>query len=203
MSVPLDHDEAKLMRQSSIIADRFVKSYELILNFFGMELNNKTGAVRRHHDEKFWNERYKNLERNGHNLLRITRIITSLGHFGFHSWKKPFIDFLKIEIMENDHFGSMAKTSLIDHWFPLLDVDSKDYLVKTDETIEDREDSIYFKYLLDYNKDTDSDENMKEKEKVKDEDEDGTKNIKDKDEEMKEKEKEKDEELKEKEKAKS
>jgi len=184
LSVPLDHDEAKLMRQSSIVAKRFVNSYELILNFFGMELNNKTGAVRRHSDEKFWKERYTNLERNGHNLLRISRIITSLGHFGFHSWRKPFLDFLTTEIMVNDHFGESAKKSLHDHWLPLLNVDSAEFISKTDETAADREDSIYFKILKEEsNGDTDEDSaddttdskdktkedvDMKEKQKVKD-----------------------------------
>ncbi len=48
----------------------------------------------------------------------------SLGHLGFSKYKKPFLDFMCEEILQNDQIP-WAKNSLKEYWLPLLDVDSK------------------------------------------------------------------------------
>ena len=60
-----------MMRNDLEIARRIVRSYEMMLNFYGMELvNPKTGEIKR---SKQWKSRYNNLNRNSHNFLRISK----------------------------------------------------------------------------------------------------------------------------------
>jgi len=87
-------------------------------------------------------ERYQNLNNNGHNTLRITRILTSLGHLGFTRWKKPLCDFFEAEIAKG--FLPNCKKALNLFWKATLDVHSEEFKQKTFEEEEDRVDSIYF-----------------------------------------------------------
>lgn len=50
----------------------------------------------------------------------------SLGHLGFTRYKKPFLEFMRKEIMENKQLP-WAKSSLNNYWLPLLDVNSAAY----------------------------------------------------------------------------
>jgi hypothetical protein len=50
----------------------------------------------------------------------------SLGHIGFSRYKKPFLEFMRKEIMENKQIP-WAKSSLNNYWLPLLEVDSAAY----------------------------------------------------------------------------
>jgi hypothetical protein len=57
-----------------------------MLNFYGMRLvDEQTGEVER--EPKIWRERYTNMNKNTHNHLRVSRIITSLGELGFKRYK--------------------------------------------------------------------------------------------------------------------
>ncbi len=68
-------------------AKRVIKSYRLMLNFYGMILlDERTGEIAR--DPEHYRGRYSNLLMNSHNFLRISRIITSLGQLGFKRYKK-------------------------------------------------------------------------------------------------------------------
>jgi len=140
-SDPLNKAEAKLMRKDMEISSRIVKSYKMMLDFYGIVLVDElTGRVERGAN---WKNRYDNLNRHHHNFLRISRIIQSLGHLGFSRYKKPFLDFLEKEILENDQIP-WAKSSLKNYWLPQLDVDSPAFIRKTLETESDREDSVFF-----------------------------------------------------------
>jgi len=133
--------EAAAMRKDMAVATRIVKSYKLMLDFYGLILVNEfTGEIAR---GKNWQDRYNNLNNSHHNFLRISRIIQSLGHVGFTRYKKPFLEFMRQEIMENKQIP-WAKSSLNNYWLPLLEVNSSAFIRKTFETEEDREDSIFF-----------------------------------------------------------
>lgn len=64
-----------------------MKSYELILDFFGIELVNKeTGELKRAVSYK---DRYKaTVIDSGHNRLRVTRILLHLNVVGFKRYAK-------------------------------------------------------------------------------------------------------------------
>jgi len=141
----LSKAEAKLMREDLFIAKRIVYSYKLMLDFYGLELvNEQTGEVQR--CIKNWRARYRNLNTCFHNNLRITRILTSLGELGFSRYKKALVDHFTEEILENGHLETCAR-SLFKHWNQTLNIDSKEYIEKTLESSEDREDSIFFKQI--------------------------------------------------------
>jgi len=77
---------------------RLIKSYELILHFYGCRLKNReTGEIERHEQ---WREQYRNLNSHSHNFLRITRILKCLGEFGLEHYKKPFLEHFIKEIWE-------------------------------------------------------------------------------------------------------
>lgn len=144
----LTKSEAKLMRQDFTIATRVIRSYRLMLNFYGIRLvSEKTGEVRRF--PRIWPDRFDNLNTCSHNNLRINRILTSLGELGFARYKKPLVDFFNREILENHQLPS-CRHSLLNYWQKCLEVDTVQYRRKTLEDPEDREDSVFF-YHMDNN----------------------------------------------------
>jgi len=134
--------EAKLIRENLECAKRIIKSYRLMLNFYGMILvDERTGELAR--DPEHYRGRYGNLLMNGHNNLRITRIITSLGQLGFRRYKKPLVDHLVKEVTKTEALEK-CKRSLEMFWLPLLEEKGAAYIKKTKENPEDRLDSVYF-----------------------------------------------------------
>mmetsp|Transcript_8879 Transcript_8879/g.15215 ORF Transcript_8879/g.15215 Transcript_8879/m.15215 type:complete len:180 (+) Transcript_8879:42-581(+) len=88
LSFELQLHEAKAIRKDPECKKRVLKSYQLMLNFYGMKLVDKeTGQIGR---DRHWKERYRHLNSSFHNYLRITRILKSLGELGFEHFKWPF-----------------------------------------------------------------------------------------------------------------
>ncbi|KAL6063431.1 Lethal factor domain protein [Balamuthia mandrillaris] len=144
-SYSLKKEEAKEMRSNFEVGCRFLRSYRLMLNFYGMELVDiETGKVQRHSD---WEERYLNLNWCSHNNLRISRILQCLGQMGFGQYKRPFLEHLETEITENGQLQQCAE-SLNKFWkFLAEDEDSEKYKKKTKEEPEDREPSVFFEHM--------------------------------------------------------
>lgn len=75
--------------------ERLKKSYEMMLNFYGIcLLNDKTGELERAQN---WKERFRHLNFSMHNYLRITRILKCLGEMGLEEFKAPFLRFMLYE----------------------------------------------------------------------------------------------------------
>ncbi|GFO43744.1 hypothetical protein PoB_007024900 [Plakobranchus ocellatus] len=116
----------KLVDKQAIKADkdahnRVLLSYEMMLDFYGMELTDRrTGQLRRH---RYWRECYENLNYSSHNYLRITRILKSLGEFDFEHLKKPFLEFILAEIFQH---GKLRRTmnSLKNYWIGTIKSDA-------------------------------------------------------------------------------
>jgi hypothetical protein len=145
-SSALTKAEAKMMRTDIDIAFRVVRSYKLMLNFYGIRLvDMATGEVDRQPD--YWQARYLNLRMNSHNYLRINRILASLGHLGFHKYRKPLIEFFQREVRAKGSLIAVCEHSLSRYWEMALDPDSAKYERKTLETKLDRVDSIFFEHL--------------------------------------------------------
>ena len=92
---PLQLHEAKSISENPIAQNRIIKSYELMLDFYGMQLDRTTGAVSRNSD---YRNRYSNLNMRGHNFLRITRILKCLGEVGLEHFKLPWLKHLATEM---------------------------------------------------------------------------------------------------------
>ncbi|KAG5835676.1 hypothetical protein ANANG_G00246540 [Anguilla anguilla] len=107
---------------------RLVESYELMLDFYGIRLVDKsTGRVER--SEK-WEERFDNLNRNTHNNLRITRILKSLGELGFKHYQAPLVKFFLEETLIHDNLKNV-KQSVMDYFlFAVLDKDERRKLIE-------------------------------------------------------------------------
>lgn len=94
---PLQKWEADKIAADPTLQGRIIKSYQLLLNFYGMRLyDEKTGDIRR--NEKNFEARYDNLERCTHNFLRITRILKCLGEVGLSHYQYPFMQHVFNEI---------------------------------------------------------------------------------------------------------
>ncbi len=94
--------------------ERLVKSYVMMLDFYGLQLTNrKTGQYNAIHTcvilftcigevsrSKNWKERFRNLNvPDSKNNLRITRILKCLGEFGYEHYKVPLIKHFLYEII--------------------------------------------------------------------------------------------------------
>ena len=134
---------AALIRADSDCCRRVIKSYRLMLRFYGLELvDERTGAVRR--DAEVGDAQLQNFNLSAHNWLRISRIITSLGELGFRRYKAPFLRQLRAEI-DNGSLANAAQ-SYEQYWAPLVTGESEGwYADKTLEEPSDREECVLFK----------------------------------------------------------
>lgn len=144
-SSPLSKSGAALIRADPAAQRRVLGSYRMMLKFYGLQLvDERTGAVERHSDESIYTRQMRNLNESGHNWLRVSRIITSLGELGFQRYKRPLLHRLEAEVecgaLEN------ARSSLERFWRPLLDGEGEPwYAQKTLEEASDREEGCLFK----------------------------------------------------------
>eukprot|EP01101_Sappina_pedata_P006227 TRINITY_DN304_c0_g1_i2.p1 TRINITY_DN304_c0_g1~~TRINITY_DN304_c0_g1_i2.p1 ORF type:complete len:373 (+),score=148.16 TRINITY_DN304_c0_g1_i2:24-1121(+) len=116
-SYSLRTDEASKMANDLEVAIRYVLSYRLMLNFYGIVLvNDQTGEVARH--PEIWAARYGNLNTSPHNFTRITRMLTSLCHLGFGKrYVGPLVEHFRTEIVDNKLLPNCQK-SLDEFWTP-------------------------------------------------------------------------------------
>jgi len=130
---PLSKYESELFKKDSELQKKFIKSYKLILDFYGMKLiDEKTGKINR--NENNYKHRYYNLNNSFHNYLRITRILKSLGLVGFEHYKKPLIDHFVVEVFQNNELPNTMK-SLVKFWIPTL---------RKESDLKEIENKIYF-----------------------------------------------------------
>jgi hypothetical protein len=99
-----------------------MRSYALMLDFYGMKLKDQeTGELERSEN---YVSRYRNLNTSGHNYLRITRILKSLGELGFEHLKFPFLAFVADEIWTNGQLKN-CKSSIENYWTGTLRDDAQ------------------------------------------------------------------------------
>jgi len=105
---PLQLHEIEAMKKDELVMERLHKSYELMLDFYGIKMvDRKTGQLHRH---KNYASRFENLEERAHNWLRITRILQCLGEFGFTSYQEQLLVFLANEIFKTKMLRKLAKS---------------------------------------------------------------------------------------------
>ncbi|WWC85779.1 uncharacterized protein L201_000645 [Kwoniella dendrophila CBS 6074] len=76
LAQPLEVHEIEEMKDNPDILNRLLRSYKMMLGFYGIDFNN--GKLSLSNDHK---ERLQNLRDHSHNLLRITRILKHLSEF--------------------------------------------------------------------------------------------------------------------------
>jgi hypothetical protein len=115
---PLSKTEAETFRNSTEIQTRLIKSYRLMLDFYGLVLaDEQTGELAR--NPVTYRDRYNNLNYSSHNYLRITRILKCLGMSGMEHFKMTFLRHFILEAFKNGELKNI-QSSLIRFWLPTL-----------------------------------------------------------------------------------
>jgi len=140
-SSPLSKPGAAIIRSEPDCCKRVIKSYRLMLGFYGFVLEDeRTGRIGRDSNPE---DRFDNLNYSGHNWLRVSRILTSLGELGFARYKGELIKALEAEVKA----GTLANAgeSLNRFWKPLCTGEDEPwYAQKTLEEPADRADNCLF-----------------------------------------------------------
>ncbi|XP_076450304.1 uncharacterized protein LOC143286573 [Babylonia areolata] len=105
--------EAEVIRADEAAMKRFKKSYEMMLNFYGIHLiDSETGEVERARNYK---KRFEHLNFSMHNNLRITRILKCLGELGLERFKAPFLRLVLYEAIMTRLLDRTLR-SCCDYW---------------------------------------------------------------------------------------
>nr|CBN81035.1 Opioid growth factor receptor [Dicentrarchus labrax] len=137
---PLTKEEIKDFLQSETAKKNLLKSYKLMLGFYGIELcNEETGEVRRAPN---WRERYYNLNNHTHNSLRITRILKCQGNLGFPHYQAPLVRFFLEETLVHGLLPNIKDSVLNYFLFAVLDKKQRRRLIKYAYFNYDRKDEF-------------------------------------------------------------
>jgi hypothetical protein len=112
-SQPLQMHEMAQIKADPACQARVIKSYRLMLDFYGFDLvDEATGAVRRAEN---YRGRFQNLCNSSHNWLRVTRILKSLGELGFEHFKLPWLLEITNQVFVTREL-SKCQRSLVAYW---------------------------------------------------------------------------------------
>ncbi|XP_076973382.1 opioid growth factor receptor isoform X2 [Tamandua tetradactyla] len=107
---PLTLREVEAFKSSREVMERFIQAYELMLGFYGIELEDRdTGKVRRAPN---YQRRFQNLNWHSHNNLRITRILKSLGELGCERFQAPLARFFLEEALVRRQLPGVRQSAL-------------------------------------------------------------------------------------------
>ncbi|PVG00253.1 hypothetical protein CPB86DRAFT_729827 [Serendipita vermifera] len=127
-SQPLQMHEIDAMKASPEIMDRIIRSYKLMLSFYGMALlDEETGLLGRSPEEvKALNDisqgrramsQYQHLVRSHHNYLRISRILKHLSEMGLERLNAGFLLHILSEQSANNQLNAPYLRSSMDRWW--------------------------------------------------------------------------------------
>ncbi|KFQ43012.1 Opioid growth factor receptor, partial [Nestor notabilis] len=107
---PLTCREIQAFKKSKEVMQRFIRAYQLMLGFYGIILiNEETGELKRAEN---WAERFQNLNRFGHNNLRITRILKCLGEMGYEHYQVHLVKFFLTETLVKETLPNVKRSAL-------------------------------------------------------------------------------------------
>ncbi|KAE8298037.1 Opioid growth factor receptor [Larimichthys crocea] len=125
---PLTKEEIQGFLENSIAKENLLKSYKLMLDFYGIELcDERTGEVKR---AKNWKDRFNNLDAHSHNNLRITRILKCQGTLGYPHYQAPLVRFFLEETLVNGQLQSVKDSVLNYFVFAVLDKKERRSLIE-------------------------------------------------------------------------
>uniref|UniRef100_A0A8C8XUN8 Opioid growth factor receptor n=1 Tax=Panthera leo TaxID=9689 RepID=A0A8C8XUN8_PANLE len=107
---PLTLREVEAFKSCKEVRERFVQAYELMLGFYGIQLEDRSsGQVRRAQN---YQKRFQNLNWHSHNNLRITRILKSLGELGLERYQAPLARFFLEETLVRQELPAVRQSAL-------------------------------------------------------------------------------------------
>ncbi|XP_077387004.1 opioid growth factor receptor-like protein 1 isoform X2 [Festucalex cinctus] len=120
--------EIERFLEEPIAKENLLKSYKLMLDFYGIELcNEETGQVRRASN---WRDRFESLNRHTHNYLRITRILKCLGTLGYRHYQAPLVAFFLNETLVERELQNVKDSVLNYFVFSVLSRSERRKLIK-------------------------------------------------------------------------
>lgn len=127
-AVPLRAHEAKHIQEDPETRERFLTSFDMMLDFYGFRLaDEETGKLEKASN---WESRFSNLIRSTHNHARITRILKSLGVLGEGRFQAPFVIALLHEVFETKQLFGISP-STIQYWLRSISDDfERNYVYK-------------------------------------------------------------------------
>lgn len=161
-SQPLQLHEIKSMTSDSVIMNRLRKSYSLMLDFYGMEIDDpKTGLVSRSESYK---NRYRHLASKSlnaaaacqtnlkseclsdsfHNYLRISRILKCLSEMGLEKLNIGLLLHILNEQSEHNNLNTPRLRSSMDQWWINCIRDDQERKWLNDLVAKVRNDDFFF-----------------------------------------------------------
>ncbi|XP_031750446.1 opioid growth factor receptor-like protein 1 [Xenopus tropicalis] len=126
-AAPLTLREIEALKGDKDAMRRFREAYRLMLDFYGIELRDEdSGEVARAPNYK---ERFSNLNRRGHNNLRITRILKCLGELGYGRFQAPLVRFFLEETLVHKELPNVRHSALDYFMFTVRDREQRKELV--------------------------------------------------------------------------
>ncbi|XP_045547749.1 opioid growth factor receptor-like isoform X2 [Salmo salar] len=123
----LTKKEIEAFLEDETAKKRLVKSYKLMLDFYGIQLSNDTtGEVQRANN---WRNRFDNMDRHTHNNLRITRILKCLVTLGFPHYQAPLVHFFLEETLVKGNLYNVKESVLNYFIFAVRDKQQRRELV--------------------------------------------------------------------------
>jgi len=108
------HEITKMKADHGVI-QRLMRSYRLMLDFYGMQLiSEETGLISRSPN---YSTRYRNLLRRSHNWLRVSRILKCLSELGLERLNAGFLLHVLNEQSEYSELNSRALQDSMDRWW--------------------------------------------------------------------------------------
>ncbi|XP_019941939.2 opioid growth factor receptor-like [Paralichthys olivaceus] len=136
----LTKEEIEDFLRNDTAKENLLKSYELMLDFYGIELCDKnTGKVKRASN---WKDRFQNLNNHTHNNLRITRILKCLGTLGFPHYQAPLVHFFLRETLVHGELPQVKDSVLNYFVFAVLDKKQRRNLIRFAYLKYDRKDEF-------------------------------------------------------------
>lgn len=133
-SQPLQLHEIQTMKADPVIIERIIRSYELMLDFYGMQLvSAESGLLKRSDNYKgqytnlmrqyiqnkisLWAETAHNCTGSPHNYLRISRIMKCLSEFGLERLNTGFLLHVLNEQSEHGTLNTPTLLNSMDRWW--------------------------------------------------------------------------------------
>lgn len=133
----LTDKEAQIIRDTPELRNRVKRCFEMMLDFYGMELDGITFKLT-------WNyqERLQELNKWGnHNFLRISRILLALKELGHQELMLPWMKFLA-ELIYKEKVLTCAESSFENYWLETLDAEDKIAVTQYKNTLIQSKDAI-------------------------------------------------------------
>lgn len=140
---PLRKEDVSELMSDERAMNRLIMSYKLMLDFYGMKLDEEKMIV---HDNENSKSRYDHLNHSYHNYLRISRILTCLEIFEKHEYALAFLKHLYWECFIEENLINAGESC---KRFWLIRVkDVNEWINKSEnEMIEILKDEYQYKYI--------------------------------------------------------